>query len=293
MYCELTLADSRLMLNKQGHGRVCSRLVAGKSSKNPGRYASLYCKGQFGILTGRAFYTCPLNRDDPKKCKFFKWEDELDNATSTTPQKPNPIGAGRTLGQAPQSTRTPMKAAPPPSKNAEPEVDEIDWDKVDTDDLETQAILSTPGSSQRASQQTPKAAPTPAPGSGSFQDRLRAAVDDGVNKRKRDDEEQTPKRARVDADEVSFNQVLSGARAEGQNPFLSTPTTPRSPAHPILSPALASLDQVSEHIQRRERLLRADNHMKQALRNTIASLKDKNEQLELRVKELERQLGGK
>jgi hypothetical protein len=82
-------------------------------------------------------------------------------------------------------------------------VDEIDWDKVDTDDLETQAILSTPGSSQRASQQTPKTAPVPAPGSASFQDRLRAAVDEGVSKRKRDDEEQTPKRARVDPDEVS------------------------------------------------------------------------------------------
>jgi hypothetical protein len=154
-------------------------------------------------LTDRAFYTCPLNRDDPQKCKFFKWEDEL-NIISTTPQKPNPPNAGRTLGQSPHTTRTPVKTAPPPQISAEPEVDEIDWDKVDTDDLETQAILSTPGSSQRASQQTPKTVPAPAPGSASFQDRLRAAVDDGVNKRKRDDEEQTPKRARVDADEVSF-----------------------------------------------------------------------------------------
>lgn len=83
-------------------------------------------------------------------------------------------------------------------------MDEIDWDKVDTDDLETQAILSTPGSSQHANQQTPKAAPTPVPGSASFQDRLRAAVDDGVNKRKREDEVQTPKRARADTDEVSY-----------------------------------------------------------------------------------------
>jgi len=160
------------------------------------------------MLMDRAFYTCPLNRDDPQKCKFFKWEDEL-NIASTTPQKPNPPGAGRTLGQNPQTTRTPVKPVPPPKTSAEPEVDEIDWDKVDTDDLETQAIMSTPGSSQRASQQTPqqtpKTAPAPAsvPGSASFQDRLRAAVDDGVNKRKRDDEEQTPKRAKVDADDVS------------------------------------------------------------------------------------------
>ena len=34
--------------------------------------------------------------------------------------------------------------------------------------------------------------------------------------------------------------------------------------------------------------MRADNHMKQALRNTIATLKERNEQLEARVKELEK-----
>jgi hypothetical protein len=170
----------------------------------------LVCQRAGTELIYRAFYTCPLNRDDPNKCKFFKWEDELDT-TSTTPQKPNPPGAGRTLGQSSQTTRTPVKPAPQPSRNAEPIIDEIDWDKVDTDDLENQAILSTPGSSQRASQQTPKTAQAPTPGSASFQDRLRAAVDDGVNKRKRDDEEQTPKRARVDPDEVSSNDRWSDA----------------------------------------------------------------------------------
>ena len=136
----------------------------------------------------------------------------------TTPQKPNPPGQGRTLGQTPQTTRTPIKTAP---KAAEPVVDEIDWDKVDTDDLETQAILSTPGSSQQASQ-TP--GQTPKTGSTSFQDRLRAAVDDGVNKRNRDDEEQTPKRARIDPDEVSHMNIPPG------KPVLTTRT--HSSAHP-------------------------------------------------------------
>jgi hypothetical protein len=155
-----------------------------------GVYMRPTTKSLFIQLTNRAFYTCPLNRDDPNRCKFFKWEDELD---STTPQKPKPIqAAGRTIGQSPQTLRTPVKANTAP-KAAEPVIDEIDWDKVDTDELENQAILSTPGSSQQASQgQTP--------GSTSFQDRLRAAVDDGVNKRKREDEEQTPKRAKVDTD---------------------------------------------------------------------------------------------
>jgi hypothetical protein len=148
----------------------------------------------------RAFYTCPLNRDDPKKCKFFKWEDELE---STTPQKPatSNLGPGRTLGQSPQATRTPVKKTPSnlSTRGAEVDVEEIDWDKVDTDDLETQAILSTPGSSQQASQGR-AAGPASAPGSSSFQDRLRAAVDEGMGKRKRDDEEQTPTRARLDPD---------------------------------------------------------------------------------------------
>jgi hypothetical protein len=171
-------------------------------------------------------------------------------------------------------------------KASEPVVDEIDWDKVDTDDLETQAILSTPGSSQQASQ-------TPRSGSTSFQDRLRAAVDDGVNKRKREDEEQTPKRARLD-DEVSGSISLRrGDWTDEENPFLGTPATPRSPAHPVLSPALASLEQVSEHVQRQERLLRADTHMKQSLRSTIATLKERNQQLEAKVKDLEKQLAQK
>ena len=99
--------------------------------------------------------------------------------------------------------------------------DEIDWDKVDTDELEHQAILSTPGSSQKASgsgsQDTPARerlraaveegvnkrgiAETPS------RERLRAAVEEGSGKRKREDDDQTPKRAKVDT-EVSHHQLL-------------------------------------------------------------------------------------
>lgn len=144
-------------------------------------------------LIVRAFYTCPLNRDDPNKCKFFKWEDELQSAsTSTTPQKP--IQGGRTLGQSPQVNyaRTPTKSAPASTAaavKAEEDVDGIDWNKVNTDDLEHQAILSTPGSSQAAAQDSPTRA------------RLRAAVDAGLKKREHeDDETQTPKRARHESE---------------------------------------------------------------------------------------------
>jgi hypothetical protein len=95
-------------------------------------------------------------------------------------------------------------------------VDEIDWDKVDTDELEHQAILSTPGSSQKASgsgigsQDTPararlraaveegasKRTITETPS----RERLRAALEEGASKRKREDEDETPKRARLDSE---------------------------------------------------------------------------------------------
>lgn len=112
-----------------------------------------------------------------------------------------PSKSGSTPVQAPKATEI---------------IDEIDWDKVDTDELEHQAILSTPGSSQRASgsgsQDTPArerlraaveegvsgskrgAQDTPS------RERLHAAVEEGVSKRKREDDDQTPKRARVDTD---------------------------------------------------------------------------------------------
>lgn len=102
---------------------------------------------------GRSFYTCPLGRDDEKRCKFFKWADEINQ---------------------PHTPQTPQT----PSRSAAVLVGEIDWDKVDTDSLEREAIASTPGSSQS----------TPA------QSRLLAAVEDGL-KRKRQDDEETPKRA--------------------------------------------------------------------------------------------------
>jgi hypothetical protein len=53
----------------QGHQQKASRFTAGPSSRNP----------------GRAFYTCPLGRDDPARCKFFEWADNDEPATPRTP----------------------------------------------------------------------------------------------------------------------------------------------------------------------------------------------------------------
>lgn len=157
-----------------------------------------------------------MGREDPKRCKFFKWEDELQSTLQKTPQ------GGRTLGESPRVSHgerattlvTPTKPKPiskPESIDTLEDEDGIDWDKVDTDELEHQAILSTPGSSQRASgnQDTParerlraaveegaskRGTETPS------RERLRAAVEEGVSKRKREDDDVTPKRSRVDTE---------------------------------------------------------------------------------------------
>lgn len=157
----------------------------------------------------RAFYACPLNRDDPNKCKFFQWEDEL---PAKTPQKGDGQasngralgGPAQTLGQSPHArfgkpnaTASPS-ARPPPTPprvdSGSDEIEELDWDKVDTEEMERDAIASTPKSSQKSdlSNTLPDAV-----GGTSFQDRLKAVAGDAEKKRKREDSE-TPKKAMPD-----------------------------------------------------------------------------------------------
>lgn len=162
----------------------------------------------------RVFYTCPLGRDDPTRCKYFKWADELDGSanTASTPTRPRvPQGGGQTLGQSPVAAYGRPRPPPTPSVRAGPSTerptaavrqssisdDEIDWDQVDTDDLEREAIASTPGSSQRTASQSQT--PVAAPGS-SYRERMKAAVEDGLGKRKREEEDvgTTPKRPTED-----------------------------------------------------------------------------------------------
>ncbi|WVQ67255.1 uncharacterized protein L199_005450 [Kwoniella botswanensis] len=272
-----------------GHHMSCPKLRAGPTTKN----------------AGRAFYCCPLPRDDPGRCKFFKWHDELfplhSSAGPSTPSGSTRASAlvqrtNQTLGQSPaarygrpvgsnDSTHTVRNSSSRQQEAVlisddedEDEMEEIDWDKVDAEEIEREAIASTPGSSQLvASEQTPSST-TPSKGI-SFNDRLKNAVDEGLGKRRRDEEDsqevdRTPKRA-----------------ANDPNPFLSSPTTPRSPPHSILSPTLSSLEQLSEHLHRQDRLLRAAEQMKKGMRSTIKSLQERNKELEDRVKELENRLG--
>ncbi|WWC62146.1 uncharacterized protein I303_104737 [Kwoniella dejecticola CBS 10117] len=277
-----------------GHQMKCPKLRAGPKTKN----------------AGRAFYCCPLPRDDPERCKFFKWHDEIFPLDTNGAGPSTPSGSTRasqlvqrtnqTLGQSPAArygrplgsgglttAASPLK--PSVTRVQEPvfveddddeenadEMEEIDWDKVDTEDLEREAIASTPASSQpTASQQYPNAA---TPGAGvSFKERLMNAAEDGLGKRRREEEtldvERTPKRS-----------------VQDPNPFLSSPATPRSPPHSVLSPTISSLEQISEHLHRQDRLLRAAEQMKKGMRTTIKSLQDRNKELEDKVKELEGRL---
>ncbi len=146
-----------------GHTKPARKFQAGPTSKNPGRW----------------FYTCPLARDDPQRCKFFKWADEL-ASTPNTPSKGQVLGAspGPRIGLAPatpsrlmrptgSALHTPSKAHPhspapalssasrtpthpqthpqtPSRTEARDEVvvvsdDEIDWESLDADSLERDA----------------------------------------------------------------------------------------------------------------------------------------------------------
>ena len=195
--------------------------------------------------TNRKFFVCPLGKDDPDKCKYFKWADELqspngaasrDGASTasivTAAQDRYSAAASRggqsfggagqalgggshTLGQSPQAQYgRPAVATTPTAARVAPmtpqtgtrivrrpsEEEDIDWDKVDTDELERAAIASTPGSSQSHGTRAE-----------TLQDRLLAVPgSEGVPKRKREEEDtpravdRTPKRATTGGEDVSL-----------------------------------------------------------------------------------------
>ena len=72
------------------------------------------------------------------------------------------------------------------------------------------------------------------------------------------------------------------------NPFLSSPNiSSTSPAHPELSPSLATLDHLSEHLHRQDRLIKAGEAAKEGFRKRIKALEERNRMLEDKVKALE------
>lgn len=163
----------------------------------------------------RAFYTCPLGQHDSNRCKFFKWADELKANPQAGTSRAARLAAstnqnhGQTLGKSPLSrldqptTPTTRRiAAQPITPQTRPVVlededGEIDWEKVDTDDLERDAIASTPGSSQKTIDGESQRVE-------SFSDRLREVTKEELGKRKRDD---TTPRANATMVEVSRHDL--------------------------------------------------------------------------------------
>lgn len=167
------------------------------------------------------------------------------------------VGGGNVLGGS-ASTPSRDKAQ---ARRSRSESEEIDWEVVDTDAIEAQAISvrSTPRVSQIS--QVPESL-EPADG---LQARLEAVAGD---KRKRGEDESTPKRG-------------------GDNPFLHTPgtgttvfETPAGGKHPALGPLMLAIPEVNEHLLRSDRRVRAAEAMKKSMRQTIKNLQDKVKELE-------------
>ena len=70
------------------------------------------------------------------------------------------------------------------------------------------------------------------------------------------------------------------------NPFVS-PNHLFFPAHPALSPSITSLDNLSEHLHRQDRLIKAGEAAKEGFRKRIKALEERNRELEAWVNQLE------
>ncbi|EAL18982.1 hypothetical protein CNBI2430 [Cryptococcus deneoformans B-3501A] len=241
----------------------------------------------------RAFYVCPLPREDPKRCKFFVWEDEIHkNAKSDQAPETPCVGrsrfggsTGQALGQTPvghssssvglhtpHSLSKGKQAASVLSDNEDdlvPVEDDIDWGAVDVDGLEREAIAGSQNSVKKHGTRD-SISSTPTLG---FNERLSSVMTGMKRDREEEDEDlRTPKKANIDS-----------------NPFVSSPAG-TLPPHPKLLPSISTMEQLNDELYRMDRLLQGSEKLKQGLRNRVKDLESKNKALQDRVKELEARL---
>lgn len=171
----------------------------------------------------RAFYVCPLPREDPKRCKFFVWEDEIHkNAKSDQAPETPCVGrsrfggsTGQALGQTPvghssssvglhtpHSLSKGKQAASVLSDNEDdlvPVEDDIDWGAVDVDGLEREAIAGSQNSVKKHGTRD-SISSTPTLG---FNERLSSVMTGMKRDREEEDEDlRTPKKANIDVRQV-------------------------------------------------------------------------------------------
>ncbi|WVQ73986.1 hypothetical protein IAR50_003567 [Cryptococcus sp. DSM 104548] len=250
------------------HKRRCKKITS-NSAANP----------------GRQFYSCPLPRDDPNRCKFFVWADELPPVSpqkpaqvNLPPQTPSHFGktGGQVLGSGPATTFTSALAIHTPksmsrkdrgASSGSDDGDDLDLDGVDLDKMEKDAIASSQQSTaakMMSSQESISSTPTVG-----FNDRLSHAMS-GTKRDREEDEAVSPRASK---------------RSIPDNPFLAAGSS--SPAHPSLMPTIATLQYVSEELYRRDRKESATEQMKESMRKKIRSLEEKNQVLEARNLSLE------
>lgn len=240
-------------------------------------------------------------------------------SAASTPSRPLPA-AGNTLGSSPArlglvgvgrgagdtTPRQPPKPLTSYFKLVAPDPleGEIDWSAVDTDSLEADAIRNTPTPLKATpGQPVPSSAvgsPTPA---ALVSERLFDAAAAPKRKRESLGGGRSPKRAgsvnpflesEVTTPAEAIRTVPPAAETPRRRGVAGVPDTPSTsaptptaagerPPHPALSATIASLDGLSEHLARQDRLVRAAEAMKKSMRETIRSL-------QARVKELEDEL---
>lgn len=91
MQCEFC---ARLLTDVQHH--VPAKRFMSRTQANPNRW----------------YYACARDREDPKRCKFFKWEDELGTAKGGNVLGGASPAKGQTLGAAPGTPSRLMRPTP-------------------------------------------------------------------------------------------------------------------------------------------------------------------------------------
>ncbi|WOO81150.1 uncharacterized protein LOC62_03G004682 [Vanrija pseudolonga] len=307
-----TMPSPGLDVRCTGHSAKCKRNQAGPTTKNAGRYFYTCPLAKDDSARCKFFkWEDEVRRPDATSASGTPTAGG-GNTLGASPARLGLVGLGRGGGAGDSTPRQPPPR--PLSAYFKPAADPleaeggIDWSAVDADGLEAAAIRNTPTPLKATpGQPVPSSAvgsPTPA---ALVSERLFDAA--GAPKRKRESlgggGGRSPKRA-GSANPFLESEVATPAdairtippaaetprrRAVGggvpDRPSTSAPTPTGAagerPPHPALSATLASLDGLSEHLARQDRLVRAAEAMKKSMRETIRSL-------QARVKELEDEL---
>lgn len=93
--CNVSSAGKQRGLSADDQHQIPAKRFMSRTQANPNRW----------------YYACAKDREDPKRCKFFKWEDELDRSKGNVLGGASPA-KGQTLGAAPGTPSRLMRPTP-------------------------------------------------------------------------------------------------------------------------------------------------------------------------------------